>query len=221
MSEYRKDDKIYMEELRMLRETDKGVKKANDIACSLDFARAIDLNAFHIYCDDLDKKMHETKMDFGKDMLICPYHEKNELILVYLFNKDRLSMISVVDNVFMLLASQYTSIQDPLQKSSVSCCTIKYEIADAVNVRLRMMNGLDIKSVLHIDNPVYLKHTGLYQYMETVYAWNRYKTKENIKKIYQALRICYSGLDIFYKKEIDEIVLEKPSGIDYEKWRID
>ena len=89
---------------------------------------------------------------------------------------------------------------------SLSSCAVSDYIADAVVVNLRMKHNLDIKNVLHDDNPVYVKKRTMARYIDATYGWD-WVTFEKARKRYGELTAIVNFDNVVYvKQELDEVV---------------
>ena len=50
--------------------------------------------------------------------------------------------------------------------AAINICAVPASIAEAVNVRVRLIRNMDVTSILHHDNPVYIKSRGIAKYVD-------------------------------------------------------
>jgi hypothetical protein len=173
---------------------------------SLTVAQTIDVDKFFAYCDSLDKEMIETRQEYCRDMILNPYHEPDEKCLIYLFEDDRIVEILLGDNPYSLLSNRYDWLTDPSRKIAVNCCSVPTSVADAINVRVHLNHGMDVKAILHADNPVYIKARSIGKYVDAVYGWE-WLTWKRVRDRHLELKEIVNYDNILYiKPQLDEII---------------
>lgn len=172
-------------------------------------AKDIDLKEFFALCDRINTEMFESRQEYSKDMVLKPYRGEEEKNLVYMFENGSLVEIAVLENVFTFLANKLAKLKDPIKKTAISCCVIPKKMADETNVRLRMINNLDIKNIIHSDNLVYLKDNMLLKYLDLMVGSCNEKVMRKLFDDPELTIIDYNGVKLYYKKEINDIINRK------------
>lgn len=178
-------------------------RKLND---SLEQSRSINIDKFYAYCNELDKKMIENRQVYSFDMLLCPYHDPNDRFLVYLFEDDEVTEISVTDNIMAYMGKRYTWLKNDKVKCEMSCSTIPALLSEAINVRMHLNHKMDVKAILHIDNPVYIKDSGLNKYIDAAYGLTWHEFKKIKDKHLEITEIVNYDKIIYVKQELDVII---------------
>ncbi len=173
---------------------------------SLETARKIDIDEFFRYCDDLDKDMVESRQQYSPDMIICPYHAPGDKCLLYLFEDGVLVEISVSDNIFAQLGRRFDRLTSETVKCEISCCDVPGYMADAINVRLHLEHNMDVKAILHHDNPVYIKSKGIAKYIDAAYGWDWLTFNRMRARHLEMTEIPNYDNVIYIKQELDEII---------------
>lgn len=197
-------EKEDIERMHEKREKDKRLRQ--EINDSFDITRGLDHDKFHEICDEIDKEMIEKRQEYNRDMQICPYHEDDEKILMYLFEDDKPAEISIVTNIFTYMAQRYVKLLDRGVKWAISYIAIPEYIADAINVNLHLRYKMNVASILHKDNPVYIKHRDVTKYFETVYGMDWHQFNKLKKEHLEITEITNYDNIIYLKKELDDIV---------------
>ncbi len=172
---------------------------------SLETARTINIDDFFSYCDSLDKEMVNNRQTYNRDMMINPYHDPDEKCLIYIFENDEINEISVVDNPFVFLGSRF----DRIKNGSLSICAVPAYMAEAINVRLHLQYKMDVKAILHNDNPVYIKARNIAKYVEAAYGWDWLSFKRVRDRHLEMTEIVNYENIIYIKQELDEIVRQE------------
>lgn len=181
----------------------------NNIYNSLEQARRINLDQFFHYCNDIDCDMVKNRQEYTKELRICPYHEPEDKILVYIFEDDKVVEISIVDNIFSFMASRFNALRSQNPKGAFNCCVIPGELAGAVNVRLHLQYKMDVSAILKYDNPVYLKSRVLNKYVGAAYGLTWYDFKKIHESHLEITEIVNYENIIYLKPELDEIILRE------------
>ncbi|MBR4606128.1 MAG: hypothetical protein IKO41_07865 [Lachnospiraceae bacterium] len=154
-----------------LRRKEAAAEKCQRMRKSFIASTSINIEDFYNYCDEIHRELMETRQFYSKDMRLSLYREDGEKLIMCMFNGETMEEISVVENPFSYLSTRYDKLRDPSAVRGLGCCAVPSFIAEAVNVRLHLTYNMDVKSILHNDNPVYIKGRCLGGYIETVYGW--------------------------------------------------
>ena len=173
---------------------------------SLETARKINVGEFFAYCDSLDEEMTKNRQLYNKDMVINPYHDADEKCLIYLFENDEVVEISTVDNPFTYLSTRFDRLRDETKKFAVSCCAVPEYMSEAINVRQHLQYKMDVKAVLHNDNPVYIKARNVAKYIDAAYGWDWLSFKKVRDQHLEMTEIVNFENIIYIKQELDEII---------------
>ena len=173
---------------------------------SLETARKIDIDEFYAYCDSLDTEMISGRQRIGRDMMINPYHDSEEKCLIYLFENDEVVEISTVENPFSYISARFEKLQDESRNCAINICAVPAYMAEAINVRLHLQHNMDVKAILHTDNPVYIKARNIGKYIDAAYGWNWLSFKRVRDKHLEMTEIVNYDNIIYIKQELDEIV---------------
>ena len=173
---------------------------------SLETARGINIDYFYEYCDNLDEEMVKSRQKYNRDMMINPYHEPNEKCLIYIFEGDEVIEISVVENPFSFLSARFDRLKDEGGNCAVNICSVPAYMAEAINVRLHLQRNMDVKAILHNDNPVYIKARSVGKYIDAVYGWDWVSFKRVRDRHLEMTEIVNFDNIIYIKQELDEIV---------------
>lgn len=181
-------------------------RKYKKMEASQQIASEISIDDFYAYCDDIDKEMIATKQKYVPDMSINPYHAEDERCLVYLFSGDKLVDTGIVTNPFSFLSTRFDKIMDPDFDAAINICAVPASIAEAVNVRVRLIRNMDVTSILHHDNPVYIKSRGIAKYVDAAYGWDWLDFDRMRKRHLEMTEISNFGNVIYLKPELDQII---------------
>lgn len=173
---------------------------------SLETAKTINVDEFFRYCDIIDEMMINKLQDYSPNMLINPYHAEGEKCLIYLCEGMTVSEISVVDNVFNYLGTRFNKYKEHGMNFSVSCCRVPGYLAEAINVRLHLQYKMDVKSILHNNNPVYIKARSIGKYVKSVYGYEWWEFKNIRNRHLELTEIANYDNVLYIKQEIDEII---------------
>ena len=185
----------------------KDAEKYRKLNMSLDIARKIDIDSFFAYCDNLDEIMVKGKQRYNKDMLINPYHGPDEKCLIYLFEDDNVIEISVTENPFSFIGiRRFDRLKNGGDRSAINICAVPAYLADAINVRLHLQYKMDVKSILHDDNPVYIKKKKVGGYINAVYGWDWVTFKKALDMHLEMTEILNYDNILYIKQELDDIV---------------
>lgn len=77
---------------------------------------------------------------------------------------------------------------------------------EAIIVCLRIKYHMDVNYILHHDNPVYIKASGIEKYMAAAYGLKPFHIKKMLKKNIEITAINNFGNIIYIKQELDEII---------------
>ena len=173
---------------------------------SLETARRINVDEFFADCDSLDEEMTKSRQPYNKDMVLTPYHDPDEKCLMYLFEDDEVVEISTVDNPFTYLSTRFDRLRDETKRFEVSCCAVPAYMSEAVNVRQHLLHKMDVKAVLHNDNPVYIKARNIGKYIDAAYGWDWLSFKKVRDQHLEMTEIVNYDNIIYIKQELDEII---------------
>lgn len=201
---YCKMDEIRIEQWYQKRtETERRYKK---LVQSHQLASQISVDEFYEYCDAIDDEMWINKQKYAPNMSIDFYHAEDEKCLVYLYDGGKLVDTGIAANPFTFVGTRFEQFSNPKQNVEISICSIPENIAEAVNVRIRLIRDMDVTSILHHDNPVYIKKTGIIKYLEAVYGLGKTDFNKIKKKHLELTEISNHGNVIYLKSEIDQII---------------
>lgn len=181
-------------------------RRLND---SYESTRKINVDEFFEYCDKLDKEMIESRQQYAQDMVISPYHDPEDKCLLYLFENDELVEISVAENIFAHIGRRFDQLRSDKVKCEISCCAVPGYMAEAISVRLHLEHKMDVKAILHNDNPVYIKARGIAKYIDAVYGWDWLEFKKVRDQHLEMTEIVSYDNIIYIKQELDEIIRRK------------
>ena len=171
---------------------------------SLENARTIDYTQFIVYCDAVDQRINETIQSYNREIRVDIFRDPEDTHLVYIYRNDEVVDVSITKNICLHVGKWFEKIKG--DRWSLSCCAVSDYIADAVVVNLRMKHNLDIKNVLHDDNPVYVKKRTMARYIDATYGWD-WVTFEKARKRYGELTAIVNFDNVVYvKQELDEVV---------------
>lgn len=185
---------------------EKAAEMYKRLSASLENARKIDIDEFYSYCDSLDAEMIGSRQKYGQDMMINPYHDSDEKCLVYIFESDEVVEISTVDNPFSYISARFDRLQDESRNCAINICAVPAYMAEAVNVRLHLQRNMDVKAILHNDNPVYIKARNIGKYIDAAYGWKWLDFKRVRDQHLEMTEIVNYDNIIYIKQELDEIV---------------
>lgn len=171
---------------------------------SLGVARSINLDRFFTFCDELDRIMIQNRQKYSKEMIICPYLDHEKKFLVYRFENDKAVEITYTRNILKCLGTRFEKLNDQIDAVSyfsVPCC-----MAEAILVCLYIKHNLDAKYILHHDNPVYIKKSGLKKYVDAVYGLTRFDLEKLLAEHLEITEINNHQTIIYIKQELDEII---------------
>ncbi len=176
------------------------------LSSSLECARSIDIKEFYEYCDSLYKEAVETRQYYDSNMVLNPFHEPQDKCLICIFEDDKMKEIGVTENVFAYLGRRNDRIKDLELKTAVSCIAVPGYMAEAICVNFHLRNGFDVKSILHADNPVYLKRRDVGKYIDAAYGW-KWLEFQKLRDQYLSMTeiVNYDNI-IYIKQELDEII---------------
>lgn len=169
-------------------------------------ASEISIDDFYAYCDDIDNEMVATRQKYNSSMSINPYHSADEIALIYLFSGDKLVDTGLAINPFAFLSARFDKITDPEYDASINICSVPISIADAVNVRVRLIRNMDVSAILHNDNPVYIKNREIAKYVDAAYGWTWLDFERMRKRHLEMTEISNFGNVIYLKPELDQII---------------
>lgn len=173
---------------------------------SLEAVRGINLEEFFELCNRLDHEMIESRQEYSGDMSLNLYHDEENKCLVYRFEDDAVAEISVTDNPFSYFGAKFEAIRSSEKKGAISCCAVPGYLADAINVNLQLKHKMDVKGILHHDNPVYIKARGMGKYIEAAYGWDWLQWKRVRDQHLEMAEIVNFDNIIYIKQELDEII---------------
>ena len=173
---------------------------------SLESSRKINIDEFYEYCNNLDKEMIESRQQYSENMVVNPYHEPGDKCLIYMFEDDEVVEISVVENLFSYLGTRFDRLRSETVKCEMSSCAVPGYMAEAINVRLHLEHKMDVKSILHNDNPVYIKARNMGKYIEAAYGWDWLEFKKVRDRHLEMTEIVNYDNIIYIKQELDEII---------------
>ncbi len=176
---------------------------------SLEAARKINVDEFFDYCNTLDEEMLNGRQRYDRDMVINPYHAQDEKCLIYMFENDEVYEISTAKNPFSFLAARFDKISDETKNCGFSICSVPEYMAEAINVRLHLVRNMDVATILHNDNPVYIKARHIGKYIESAYGWDWLSFKRVRDKHLELTEIVNYDNILYIKQELDEIIMRE------------
>ncbi len=191
---------------RWFEKQEKVKKEFQRLSGSLDVVRSIDLDEFYQTCAEIDRELIENRQEYNEKLLICPYHEDDEKLLVFLFEHDEVVKISLCENIFSFMSSRFNDFSNKDNQCAISCCSIPAYIAGAVSINLHLKHKLDASKALHYDDPVYISENGMGKYIEAAYGWDWLEFKKIRARHLEMTEIFSGGKAIYIKQELDEII---------------
>lgn len=174
---------------------------------SLETARKIDLEGFYEYCNELDEEMINSRQAYGKDMALCPYHEPQNSCIIYLFKNDELKEIAVSGSPLSFIGKRIEGKNaDGNIKYAVSYQEVPEYLAEAISVNQHLKRHWDVKSILHDNNPVYIKSRHAGQYVYDVYGLHQSTFAKLRRENLDLTEISNFENVIMIKQEIDKAV---------------
>lgn len=172
---------------------------------SLEAARTIDLNDFFSFCDSIDRYLHLNKQIYSRGMTFKPYRESDEIFLVYWLEKDEVEEICTTENLFQNISNHFTKLREN-PDYSVGYRRIPMYVAEAVKVNLCLRYRIDTKSMIHYENPVYIKARNLAKYLESAYGMSWHDFNKIRKNSLGLTEIANFDNVILIKQEIDDLI---------------
>jgi len=201
-----REKKIAVEEYdRKIKKNEKEEQFLNKLRYSLKAAEEFDLSGFIEKCDRINKDMIAAQQRYQREFAIYPYAATDEKVLVYLFSKEVITDIALLDNVFAYLSDQLVKLKNPELEMSLSCRAIPLENANETLTRLRIINNLDVKKMVHNDNLVYVRESSFIKYLMATYGWSKISARAWLENESQLKKIECNGEKIYYKKELYEL----------------
>lgn len=69
-----------------------------------------------------------------------------------------------------------------------------------------MIHNMDVKSLIHYNNPVYVQSTAIGKYIDAMYGWDWVSFKKAMARHLEMTEIVNYGNIIYIKQELDEII---------------
>lgn len=162
------------------------------------------LGEFFDYCGELDKTLRENGASY-QDLNIRPYHEGDEIFLIYYMEYGNPVSIRVSESLLSEINKYITRVRDN-DYSTISYLIIPKEYASEIRIYLYLKYDMDISTVLKIDNKVYLKEHDLYKWMGAAYGFTVWDVKKLREKHLELTEIVTSAGIVFIKQELNEMV---------------
>ncbi len=172
---------------------------------SLKMARSISLDQFYTFCKDLEQYMEQNRQAYTQSLTIYPFHDQDNVFLVFWYDKDEVVDFSVSDNIISNMTTRFAKMKEDLNYTLSYRLVPKY-LSEAIRIYFCIKYDVDTKNTLRDGNPVYVRESGLKKYLESAYGITMLNYKAIRKYNPGMTEIVNYGSVILLKQEIDEAV---------------
>lgn len=183
---------------------------------SLVEARKIEADDFFSYCDQLNEKLLESRLEYNPEMTIPVFPGEGKKFIVYVIEENTVKEISLTKNLPQFFGQRLNCFLKNAHGFSISFDYVPELIAETVRIRLclqhRISDGLAV--AIHTDSPVYVSKNRLKEYIEAAYGIEWRIAKSLIKRHYELTEINLFDFTLYIKQELDQIIrLEAASEV--------
>lgn len=205
-SEYRCDlekDRIRLKQNQIMRFKNKITRNTDGYEKSKD----VDHTLYLKKCAEYQNYIETTKMNY-KDMIIKPFCEEGETNVVVSYKGEQVTKVVKTDCLFSALSNLYNAADDK-EQWSVGIVKVEEEFATVLQAYLCLEYGLNVTSTIKIDNPVYIKSTDIYKYVDVVYALEPHQLKKILQKNLWITEKVNSNYIVYIKQELDKAIRQE------------